>query len=489
VKFISKYNWLRNKFEKISNRKFFAISFAVPFLYWSLRILIKSQNTFNLDTYWALNEIDKVGLFAGKFDVLYPWLSTLITYLTTFGAKGMRLYGEGVTFDYVNFAILFMIITMSFALAYLALQINRQKYGSKLFSLFIVIIFSFFPLISEYVVSKGGKDTYFLVSLILFLALFLEILETKCKCLKDKKFISKFIIAATLVSLLRPNAIFALILFLLILLIVYKKYWKCIGLACVLLLITIFVVNLGATKIFNLNNSDAPNYEIQYYNPIGTQRLMVEYVYYNKLTVKEEQKSFFTSLQSADKWAEDYYPWDMPHQDGVPRFTKYSSGAFYKEDFINFEKNWFLLGLQHPLAYFTAFFDGTRATWDPIFSYCSQPMVSEMETYSIEKCQYISLSGSLSSNILHSFVNIVKSIITNFSLVFWIFIIFLVISIVKKKKDFVVLISLPLCYLFSILISFGSTWMFRYIYPIISCFIIIIPLMIHELWIFRKINK
>ena len=125
----------------------------------------------------------------------------------------------------------------------------NKKVNNKYLTIILFLYYFATPIVANYNVSLN-KDTPYSLMMIVFFTLLYELIETKGKILKEKKYYIKLLIVSILIIYLRSNGLYVIIPTLIILFLIYgfKKHKS----KCISIIILVIVFNLIQTTTIKL---------------------------------------------------------------------------------------------------------------------------------------------------------------------------------------------------------------------------------------------
>ncbi|MBQ7926209.1 MAG: hypothetical protein IJ335_07935 [Lachnospiraceae bacterium] len=216
---------------------------------------------------------------------------------------------------------------------------------------FAIAWFAFFPTVVINCFSVT-KDNFFSAFLVVFLVMTLELLENPAEKLRRVSFVAAWVLFTFLTLIMRNNAIYVMVLFLPVLLIVLRRFWRRL-LPALGGLVLLYVIYIGPfCSAFVVKGVPANEFLT-----VPTQQMMrVYYEEYDQLT--EEERAMYPLL--FEDQALNHYN---------PRISDAVKGHFRVEEFqkdkagtISF---WYHLGCRFPSTYVNSFLHNTYGFWYP----------------------------------------------------------------------------------------------------------------------------
>lgn len=280
----------------------------------------------------------------------HPMFHTLIIKLALNIGNIIKDYNMGVAI----YSIMQMLI-MSSIFAYAITYIDSRQ-TSKVFSILSLVYFAIYPVFGVYSITMW-KDILF-GGVVLIYAI--RIFELICNTEENINSIKSNIILATiilLISLLRNNGIYTIILSFPIMLIIFRKYWKKILAIYLIPIILYFVFN---SYCFNVLNAGKGNIAEAFSIPM---QQFARVVKYHKDELAEEDKNKINQyIPVAD--ADSLY--DARISDPIK--NNFNSENF-KQNKLEFFKLWLKLLKKYPKEYVEAFLYNSYGYWYPDTTY------------------------------------------------------------------------------------------------------------------------
>lgn len=237
------------------------------------------------------------------------------------------------------------------------LQLARLSNG---WLLAIAILYALLPLF-PYLSVNPTKDGLFAYAFLLYLCSLYELVSTQGTCLARPRFLILHSLAILLVCLTRHQGIYIVIPECLLLLIIYRHYWKRILLVAIP---SLFLVFAYSHVLLPYNNVEPSGKQEVY----GT--LFQQTAYYLKQhpeDVKPEERAAINRVLDCDTIAAKYIfdktdavkngykynPWYRPYV-GAPSMFRHINHSNEADDLKAYRSAWLSMGLQHPLTYVEA---------------------------------------------------------------------------------------------------------------------------------------
>lgn len=227
-----------------------------------------------------------------------------------------------------------------------------KKIGVKKWIINVGIIFlAFFPTVSMFVCCTT-KDIYFSAGVTLFTTLLLELAKDSESFWESKSKSILFVLSALLILLFRNNGLYAFVVFLPFLVLVYKKYWKT-WLKLIAITFAIYILfNVSVNAIFDV----APG-EKKEMLCVPMQQLARAYIE-EKDSFTEEELEILYSLVP-----------EIILNRYNPKLADNIKVNFLEDNFFSepekYVSLWFETGKKHPDVYVNSFLMNTYGYWYP----------------------------------------------------------------------------------------------------------------------------
>lgn len=247
---------------------------------------------------------------------------------------------------YIVFQMLVVAGCFTYLLSYL-----RKKRISKVICFLATIYFALFPVVVMFTLCSA-KDAIFTAALLLLLVCMLEmgISEEAFYASKSKQ--AFFVSSALLMLLFRHNGIYALLVMTPVLLIVYKKYFRKMGILLIIIFLSYFLISGGLTTILH-----AQNIENQEMLTVPIQQLARTYKFNREAFDAEDIETLHEILPE-----EALVLYNPKLSDPVK--YHFQNDAFVKNQ-SKYLKLWLKIGLRKPLAYINAWLANSYGFWYP----------------------------------------------------------------------------------------------------------------------------
>lgn len=476
----------------------------------------KKENNLKCKKEWSLKKIFYVGwgsVFLAWIPVFFAYYPTIMAYdfhrqsqeamrgFAWFNSHHPLLHTWLIWFFFqigdkagslqtgMAFYSIFQMLVLSFAFAYSLITIYRfckKKWMVILGTLF----YALFPLISVSSIA-ATKDIIFTALFLIFILLYIErtfFSESKKKIIIDILWVFEGI----LMTLFRNNAIYAVLVFGIVLIIASSKKEKLRILLLVILLVVGGKLSFeGAQLAIGTEGRGNP---IEKYSLIIQQFSRVGY--YHQEDMDDETKELINKYVSEEYW-QKYNPPLADSVKGMVTADNYSFG--WKNHMPEVFEAWISVGLQYPNEYLDAFLCLNKGywfiddkSWAEVFGYGEEGRMGAISTYTssisdvipdgisheskLPKVEVI-YEKMISSNSFYSWT--ILSNLMKPALYCWlIFLNFIALIYIKEKKKALVVVF-PLLYLSTLFLA--PVVQVRYILPII----VVVPTM-WALWMDKK---
>ncbi len=239
-------NETSNKFvesiKKISNKKFFVLTFILIFVAYIPYFLNYYPGVLSFDSVYQIQQ----GIGINELTTHHPLLHTMIIKVCIklgLMIAGNYELGAGI---YSILQMLFMSGVFAFVLTYM-----KKKNVNVIILICSLIFFMFYPVFGMYSITMW-KDIPFALSFTLFLICVYEIITNKEKFLSSKKNNVLFVIVMLLLVFFRNNGIYILILMIPVIYIYAKKYYKRLTILFVIVIVCYKFVNGPLLEYFSI---------------------------------------------------------------------------------------------------------------------------------------------------------------------------------------------------------------------------------------------
>ena len=413
-------------------------------------------------------------VFGGQgLDSHHPVIHTLIL-------NGCIYLGKALFANYnYGIAIYSIVQSVSLVAAFAYVCVTMVKYKvPKMVVIFSFVFFAFNPL-NQIWAFVTTKDVFFTVFFVLCVTYICQMIFDE-SFFKSKRKIGLFLISATLMCLFRNQGIYVFLLFALISILVYKKYWKKLLLGLAIVFLSVKLINLlfgTALGVEPGSVREALSVPIQQMARVHA----LELDYYS-----EEELEILYGIIPKENWNQYIPEISDPVKQGFD--NQYFSE--HKGDFI---KLWIKTGLDNPLLYVESFLYGAYGYWyvdssprwmtyiwfdgffmEPEYNILRITRDSKFPVYE----QYL---RKISYDLSYECIPCI-SVILNQGFPFWVCLFVISHNIYKKKYSACLSMVLIIGLWGTILL--GPCICVRYAYPLIAS----IPIMIGIIF-FKKIDK
>lgn len=322
---------------KLSDKKKNLITFLILLICWIPVFLAVYPGYFCYDTYAELL------MYLGEH--ITTWHPPIHIFILGFVITSIATITKSFNIAIAIYTFAQMII-ISACLTY-CISFLRKYNTSKFIRIISVIYYALFPVIVMYALCST-KDTIFSALILINIIMALEALLNKEVFLNSKWKQIKFAIITFLVIILRNNAIYAYIPFLIIFILAFKNKKILIPiLEIVVLYITYTIIIYNALGVTNPKNAEAFS--------VPLQQIARVYNYnYDSLSDEELQKVYeYTTDEQLKKY--------------LPECSDYIKDGVYLGDmgYLEFFKLWLEIGLKNPDIYVDSFLENTLGFWYP----------------------------------------------------------------------------------------------------------------------------
>lgn len=255
----------------------------------------------------------------------------------------------------MNILTIVQIVTTAMVLAYCVYFLYKINVSS-LFYIPVLLFFGVYRLIPLFTISLW-KDVWFCNALMLYSIFILEIVYTDARNMKELKNILKYIILMVLVSFLRNNGIYVVILTTMILLFVYRKnikiYLKNFTILTTICVILMMVIRGPVYKAIGISKDETVE-------SVGVLLQQMAYVAVTDGNLNEEQRNFIEQICPIDTLKIIYAPCTV---------DKIKGHVSFNSEIVNQNKKtfliiWLKIGIKNPIKYTKAFLMETLGFWN-----------------------------------------------------------------------------------------------------------------------------
>ncbi len=352
-KFIEKFEEREEKETKprLTGKKRYLAIFLIILICWIPVFLAVYPGYFCYDVYSEYNQY--------KINYITAWHTVIHTWILGFTIDTLHNLTGDINIAIAIYTIIQMLI-ISAIFTYCIYFLEKFK-TSKIISRISILYYALFPVIVMYAICTT-KDSIFTAIMLFSIVISIEALLDKERFMKSKLLQARFIIVTFLAIIMRNNAIYAYIPFLILFAILLRKKEILISFTIIAILYAIYVGPIydivgvrsrykkqteafsvplqQIARVYNYNYEDLTDDEIEKIL-LYTQNEMVESI--QNCTAEEKLKKYDPKLS-------DYIK-DFAEIDRIG----------YKEFF----KLWFEIGLRNPGIYVESFLENTLAFWYP----------------------------------------------------------------------------------------------------------------------------
>ncbi|MCM1143661.1 MAG: DUF6020 family protein [Blautia sp.] len=234
----------------------------------------------------------------------------------------------------------------TYLLAYL-----RKKKISKGLRFLALLYFAFFPVVVMFTLCSA-KDAIFTAALLLLLVAMLEMGISEEAFFQSKRRMAFFILTALVMMLFRKNGIYAFLVMALILLYIYRKYFKKMAVLLAVAFVSYFLISGGLTVVFHAQNAE--NQEIL---TVPIQQLARTYKFNPEAFTPEDVAMLHEILPE-----EALILYNPKLSDPVKYHFQNDA---YRKDRSKYLGLWLKVGLRKPLSYVNAWLMNSYGFWYP----------------------------------------------------------------------------------------------------------------------------
>lgn len=279
-----------------SKRSVFWCTFFFLFAIWFFFFLVFYPGTAMNDTIYILRNPKELCYQHPVLYILYTYAFYRIGVACGNPSLGLALLSlvQTLAMDYV----------VSYAITYL-----YKKKAAMWLCIVFACYFAFVPLFFTYAVS-AIKDTPFSICLFYFCVLLLELAESRGELLNDTKYCLKCMLTICVITGFRSNGVMIMIGALVLLLVVYKRYWKQmlvsfllpIGVSCIL---SEFFMPVGVEKLFQ-EKVAIPLQQVSAVVASGGELTAKQEEYLYRLLPEEKWQNYAPSCADNIKWDDEF---------------------------------------------------------------------------------------------------------------------------------------------------------------------------------------
>lgn len=442
------------KFSRLKPRTIFLISFAIiTVTYLLVLFLSKYPGNLSVDSIHQITQnLD------GEYNNHHPFTHTIL--IGFFLNLGQNLFNDlniGVTL-YSIFQILFMASIFAYSLVTL-----HQKNCSKAIIITILLFYVLCPYHIMYSMTMW-KDVIFAGFVLLFIVSQYRIFHHLGKNWPNYLFLS---LSSLGICLFRSNGIYVMIALLILFIILHHRQF----LHSKKLLANSFIVVFAILSSFIYNKAILPSLNVAPAESVEALSLPIQQVARTTRdhTLNSDQLALLDHVIDVNQINETYRPWIS---DPVKKqiWERSDQGAYFNEHKLEFLKLYFDLGFTHPASYFYAWVDLTRGYYNGGYIYWVLFNDVQPNDFNINQSRRHSIPDKIFDTYLSAFENNpILRLIYCIGFAVWSAVALLFISITKKDKISILLISLPLLIIATLLLATPVFAEFRYAYSLFCC--------------------
>lgn len=437
------------RLDKIFSKLSFPILWLLIFLCWIPVLLACYPGIFSYDAIYQCSQVTDTL----QLNTHHPVIHTLML-------GGCVQFGRSVLGSANSGMLLYSLLQMlinSCIFAYVLTFLKKHKVPSIVLVL-CLCFFALMPFNSLFSIC-ATKDSVFAALFLWFLTFVIELVLNGGSFWSTWKDPAGFICAMFFLLAFRNNMLYAFILCIPFLLILYRKYWKknLIMLFAPIVLLKLYQgILYPALSVEPGNSREAYSVIIQQFGCV-----------YNDCELDTEEKNMLLAIMDNASW-EKY----EPHKSDVLK-NEFQTEVFEK-NLMGYMRLWLKLGIKHPSQYLNAFFNLTYGYWYPNDTLPDTTTYRKyIEVYTGADITFDSklpwLFKKLEAFGMESSYQLLPGISMLFSPGFYVWVLlFLSAHCFYHKKNQFFTIILPPAALFLTLLL-GPVALLRYLYPIILC--------------------
>ncbi len=238
------------------------------------------------------------------------------------------------------------LLICSLIITYIIIWFN-ETIKNKFSVILLIIYFSLFPIISNYNVALI-KDSLFGIVFLLYIPLLYTLINTNGKELNNTTYLLKLGSLFIITVLLRNNGLYVVVFTIICLMIVFRKYYKKLG----LILFTVIILSI-VPGLFIKEES-------LFQEKVGIPLQQLAYsVKYNEQSISTKDKKYLNKLMSLDLMKEKYNPFNVDTIKWDPSFNR----RYLNETKIEFIKVWFSISHKNFSNYIKSYLLATYNLW------------------------------------------------------------------------------------------------------------------------------
>ena len=361
-------------------------------------------------------------------------------------------------FNNMNTAFFFtsfiQIIVMAIIITYLINWFNKT-FKNKFGTIFLLLYFIFLPIVANYN-TVLLKDSLFSIILLLHLPLLYKLIETNGDCLKNIKYLLLMLLVFLFTILICNNGLYVILFLSIIILFMYKKYWK----------------QFISTILITILISQIPNLFITKYEPLFQEKvgvLIQQLAYtitYDENKLSDSDLTYLNKIMDIDKIKENYNPYSVD----TLKWNKDFNHEYLNKTKSKFIKVWFSNLPTHFESYLKGYILTTYELWsiekfNPIQSKFLG--INKADYYDQDYYKELNNKQIFPNSIQNTLESFYKNTIIFFGngTCFWILIVLSLLAIYKEKKELIIL-SIPFIGIWlTLMVSAPISYAFRYMCP------------------------
>lgn len=327
--------------EMPAGRKYFLKVYFILILSYLLVLLAAWPGFFSYDA-----ETETHMAFTDNYSAHHPMAHVLLLgWIMKIMYKIIPSYNVGIAV-YLFLQILVVAACFSYMITFM------KKIGVKKWIINVGIIFlALFPTVSMFVCCTT-KDIYFSAGVTLFTTLLLELAKYGESFWKSKLKSILIVLSALLILLFRNNGLYAFVVFLPFLVIVYKKYWKTWLKLIAIVAVTYILFNVSVNAIFDVVPGEKKEMLC-----VPMQQLARAYIEEKDSFTEEELETLYSLIP--EPILNNYNP---KLADNIK--VNFLEDNFFSEP-EKYVSLWFETGKKHPDVYVNSFLMNTYGYWYP----------------------------------------------------------------------------------------------------------------------------
>lgn len=357
------------------------------------------------------------------------------------------------------FTSFIQLIVMDVIITYL-IHWFHKTFKNKTSTILLLIYFIFLPIIANYN-TVLIKDSLFSGVLLLHIPLLYKLIETKGDCLKSIQYLVKMFIIFLFTILLCNNGLYLILFLSIVLLIIYKKYWKQF---IPTILITLLISQLP--NLFIVKSEKLFQEKVE----ISIQQLAYT-ITYDEKNLSDKDLNYIDKIMSVDKIKVNYNPYSVDtikwHKDFNREYLNQTKNIFLKTWFSNLPN--------HLEAYAKGYLLTTYELWSIEKFNPNQNNFLEIDKNDYYDTNYY--KGLIHKQIFPTKIqNLLENYYENTVLFFgngtcfWLLIILCLLAIYKNKKEIIILSISLIAIWCNLMLSASISYAFKYMIPYLYSF-------------------